>query len=92
MRLFIPKKLSTLQTNSKFIERGSWLNIAECELSVLSRQCLKRRIGDSQRLNVEVQAWAKSRNRENIKCDWQFTIEDARIKLKSLYPKLVKNI
>jgi hypothetical protein len=73
-------------------KRGSWLNIAECELSVLSRQCLKRRIGDSKMLNAEVQAWVKSRNRESAKCDWQFTIEDARIKLKSLYPKLIKNI
>lgn len=73
-------------------KRGSWLNVAECELSVLSRQCLKRRIGDSKTLNVEIQAWVKDRNRENAKCDWQFTVENARIKLKSLYPKLVKNI
>jgi len=73
-------------------KRGSWLNIAECELSVLSRQCLKRRIGDSKKLNAEIQAWARGRNRESIKCDWQFTVEDARVKLKSLYPKWVRNI
>jgi transposase len=67
-------------------EHGSWLNVAECELSVLSRQCLKRRIPDKETLNNEVTAWTKRRNEANVIIDWQFTANDARIKLKRLYP------
>lgn len=69
-------------------EHGSWLNIAECELSVLTRQCLKRRIPDIAQLSDQVQAWARRRNDANVTVDWQFTTDDARIKLKRLYPIL----
>ena len=68
-------------------KHGSWLDMAEIELSVLSRQCLDRRIPDRQTLTAQVQAWEARRNRAACKIDWQFTIDDARIKLKRLYPK-----
>lgn len=67
---------------------GSWLNVAEVELSVLVRQCLDRRIGDIEALDREVQAWARSRNEACVRVDWQFRTSDARIKLKRLYPKI----
>ena len=70
-------------------KHGSWLNIAECELSALGRQCLDRRIDDQRFLRSEVEAWENRRNDENIRVDWQFTTTDARIKLKRLYPVLV---
>jgi transposase len=69
-------------------EHGSWLNIAECELAVLTRQSLRRRIPDHDTLASEVNAWAKRRNQAQVTVDWQFTTEDARIKLKRLYPIL----
>ena len=68
-------------------KHGSWLDMAEIELSVLSRQCLDRRIPDKQTLTAAVQAWETRRNHAACKIDWQFTIGDARIKLKRLYPK-----
>jgi hypothetical protein len=71
-------------------KHGSWLNVAEIELSVLGRQCLDRRIPDKQALTAEVAAWAQRRNAAGGKVDWQFTAEDARIKLKRLYPKIDK--
>ena len=67
-------------------EHGSWLNMAEIELSVLSRQCLARRIPDKQTLVTEVAAWQHDRNDVKVQIDWQFKTEDARIKLKRLYP------
>ena len=67
-------------------EHGSWLNIAECELSVLGRQCLDRRIADSATLATEVAAWETQRNIAQVTVDWHFTAADARIKLKRLYP------
>lgn len=67
-------------------KHGSWLNIAEIELSVLTRQCLGRRIPDSQLLRQEVTAWAQDRNQLGSTVDWQFTTDDARVKLKRLYP------
>ena len=67
-------------------KHGSWLNMAEIELSVLSRQCLDRRIPDRQTLIGEVTAWETRRNAEASTVDWRFTTEDARIKLKRLYP------
>jgi hypothetical protein len=67
-------------------KHGSWLNIAEIELSVLSRQCLDRRIPDQAMLATEVAAWVAERNAEAVTIDWQFSTEDARIKLKHLYP------
>lgn len=69
-------------------EHGSWLNIAECELSVLSSQCLKRRIPDKVSLIREVAAWELRRNAAHVSVDWQFTPADARVKLKRLYPVL----
>jgi transposase len=67
-------------------EHGSWLNMAEIELSVLSRQCLSRRMPDKRTLAIEVSAWERDRNNVKVQIDWQFTTEDARIKLKRLYP------
>ena len=67
-------------------KHGSWLDIAESELSVLSSQCLDRRIGDLATLRDEVAAWVAARNKHQAKADWQFTADDARVKLKSLYP------
>jgi hypothetical protein len=69
-------------------KHGSWLNMAESELSVLSRQCLDRRIPDKQALTEEVAAWEDSRNKKHVKADWQFTTADARVKLKRLYPAM----
>lgn len=65
---------------------GSWLNMAESELGVLSSQCLDRRIPDKQTLVEEVAAWEATRNKHHTKADWQFTTADARVKLKRLYP------
>jgi len=67
-------------------KHGSWLNIAEIELNVLSSQCLDRRIGDKETLVNEVSAWNSDRNRKAACVDWQFTTQDARVKLKRLYP------
>jgi hypothetical protein len=69
-------------------KHASWLNMAETELSVLSRQCLDRRLADPDLLKREIAAWQEKRNRARVKVDWQFTTTDARIKLKRLYPKL----
>ena len=67
-------------------KHGSWLNMAEIEFSVLSRQCLDRRIGDAASLIQEITSWEENRNRVEATVNWQFTTEDARIKLKKLYP------
>src|SRR5665213_2655548 len=67
-------------------KHGSWLDMAESELGVLSSQCLSRRIPDKQTLETEVAAWQHHRNKHNAKADWQFTTDDARVKLKRLYP------
>ena len=67
---------------------GSWLNMAEIEIGVLARQCLDRRIPDQETLRREVDAWQDQRNRDMARVDWRFTTEDARIKLKSLYPAI----
>jgi hypothetical protein len=69
-------------------KHGSWLDMAEAELSVLSGQCLDRRIPDKQSLIEEVAAWQNDRNKNRAKADWQFTTADARVKLKRLYPAL----
>ena len=66
-------------------KHGSWLDMAESELGVLSSQCLDRRIPDQQVLKEEVEAWEADRNRKHAKADWQFTTADARVKLKRLY-------
>ena len=69
-------------------KHGSWLDMAESELSVLSGQCLDRRIPDKHDLIEEVAAWEASRNKNHAKADWQFTTASARVKLKRLYPTL----
>ena len=69
-------------------KHGSWLNMAEIELSVLARQCLDRRIPDREALAREVAVWEAKRNAAGVKADWQFTTTDARVKLKKLYPTI----
>lgn len=69
-------------------KHGSWLNMAEIELSALARQCLDCRIPDQASLAHEAQAWQEERNTHAVKVDWRFTTADARIKLKCLYPKI----
>ena len=69
-------------------KHGSWLNMAEIEIGVLARQCLDRRIPDQEVLRREVDAWQNQRNRDMVRVDWRFTTDDARIKLKSLYPAI----
>ena len=67
-------------------KHGSWLDLAESELGVLSSQCLDRRIPDKQDLIEEIAAWEHDRNANQTKANWQFTTQDARLKLKHLYP------
>lgn len=69
-------------------KHGSWLNIAENELSVLSRQCLSRRIGTIDQLKSEVAAWEAPRNEEQVRVQWRLTIDQARIKLHKVYPTI----
>ena len=71
-------------------KHGSWLNIAECEFSVLGRQCLARRIDEGQRLAEEIAAWERNRNAGANQVNWQFTTDDARIKLRRLYPDFIR--
>ena len=71
-------------------KHGSWLNMAEIELSILSRQCLDRRIPDQDAIKKEVAVWQEKRNAVARPMEWRFTTEDARIKLKKLYPTLQK--
>jgi DDE superfamily endonuclease len=67
-------------------KHGSWLDMAESELGILSQQCLDRRIPDKKTLIIEIAAWQKDRNKNHTKTNWQFTTDDARTKLKRLYP------
>jgi len=67
-------------------EHGSWLNMAEIELSILSRQCINRRISNKETLASKVAAWEKARNNVKVQINWQFKSDNARIKLKRLYP------
>lgn len=69
-------------------KHGSWLNMAEIELGVLTRQCLDRRLPDKGTLSAEIAAWQQRRNAAEAKVDWRFTAANARIKLKRLYPTL----
>jgi hypothetical protein len=69
-------------------KHGSWLNVAEIELSVLARQCLDRRIASAEELRGEVGAWQEERNERGVEIKWRFTTADARIKLRRLYPTL----
>jgi hypothetical protein len=70
-------------------KHGSWLNMAEIELSVLARQCLAARLPDKATLQEQVAAWEQARNQHGVRIDWQFTTADARIKLKRLYPSIL---
>ena len=69
-------------------KHGSWLNVAELELSVLARQALPQRVATKEALRQQVTAWCQARNHKATPVDWQFTTQDARIKLKRLYPQL----
>jgi len=69
-------------------KHGSWLNIAEIELSALSSQCLNRRIDSIEHMREEVAAWEQNRNNRSAHVNWRFTTDDARIKLARLYPKI----
>jgi len=88
---FQPDKAKAILDRFEFVytpKHGSWLNMAEIELNVLTGQCLNRRIDGIEVVRKEVTAWAKFRNNKNAKVNWQFTTEDARIKLSRLYPTL----
>lgn len=69
-------------------KHGSWLNMAEIEFSALSRQCLERRIGSTEKLSQELQAWVKNRNKEKVKIHWSFTVGKARHTMASQYQKV----
>lgn len=91
-KAFPPATASALLEKLEFVytpKHGSWLNMAECEFSVLSRQCLARRLPDRQTVMTEVEAWVEHRNQQSKPADWRFTTDDARIKLKRLYPKIL---
>jgi DDE superfamily endonuclease len=89
---FPPEKARDYVRRIDFVytpKHGSWLNVAECELSCLTRQCLAdRRIGDLATLQSEIAAWSSRVNEKQRAVDWQFTIDKARVKLKRLYPKI----
>ena len=89
---FPPDKAKALWDRFEFVytpKHGSWLNMAEIELNVLSGQCLNRRIDDITVVRKEVRAWQEFRNNKEAKVNWRFTTKDARIKLSRLYPTLV---
>ena len=71
-------------------KHGSWLNMAEIELSVLARQCLKDRMESRDHIEEQVKAWQKRRNAAQVEIEWRFGVQDARCKLKQLYPKLLR--
>jgi len=88
---FQPDKAKALWDRFEFVytpKHGSWLNMAEIELNVLTGQCLNRRIDDIAVVRKEARAWQEYRNNKNAKVNWQFTTKDARIKLSRLYPTL----
>lgn len=90
-KTFEPSLAHELLQRLEFVftpKHGSWLNMAECEFSVLARQCLDRRIPDVTTLTEEVTQWQSLRNKNDKPANWRFTTEDARIKLKSLYPNV----
>jgi DDE superfamily endonuclease len=89
---FAPEKARDYLRRIDFVytpKHGSWLNVAECELSCMTRQCLSdRRVGDLSTLQSEIAAWSARINQKQRAVDWQFTIDKARVKLKRLYPKI----
>ena len=89
---FPPQEAKRIWDRFEFIytpKHGSWLNMAEIELHVLTRQCLNRRIGDMDTMIQEVAAWQQDRNNREAKINWQFTTDEARIKLRKLYPTIL---
>jgi hypothetical protein len=89
--VFAPEKAKALWDRFEFVhtpKHGSWLNMAEIELNVLARQCLNRRISRLSMVQREVDAWQNHRNNRCASINWQFTTNDARIKLRRLYPTL----
>jgi len=87
---FLPQEAKRLRDRLEIHytpKHGSWLNVAEIELSLLTRQCLDRRLPDIPSLQRQAKAWYEKRNAKQKSVDWQFTSVDARIKLKSLYPQ-----
>jgi len=89
--MFQPDKAKAIWDRFEFVytpKHGSWLNMAEIELNVLTGQCLNRRIDDIEFVRKEVLAWQKFRDNKNAKINWQFTTKDARIKLSRLYPTI----
>lgn len=88
---FLPEEAKRIWDRFEFIytpKHGSWLNMAEIELNVLMGQCLNRRIDKIATIRSETKAWEKDRNNKNAKINWQFQTDDARIKLKRLYPTI----
>jgi hypothetical protein len=86
---FSAEKAKAIWDRFEFVytpKHGSWLNMAEIELNVLMGQCLSERIPDMEKIKKEVNAWQEVRNNKNAKINWQFTKDDARIKLRRLYP------
>ena len=86
---FPPDQAKALRDRFEFVytpKHGSWLNVAEIELNVMISRCLDRRIGSMEKLRGEVAAWQTRRDQIHAKVNWQFTTEDARVKLKRLYP------
>jgi transposase len=91
-KVFEPARARAIINKINFVytpKHGSWLNIAECELSVLSRQALDKRFADKEELEKQAIEWAQDRNNRQKGVDWQFKIDDARIKLKRLYPTVL---
>ena len=89
---FEPKEAKRILDRFEFVytpKHGSWLNIAEIELNVLMGQCLNRRIDNMKTMKEEVKAWESHRNNKKTVINWQFTTQDARIKLKRLYPTIL---
>ena len=88
---FMPEQAKALRDRFEFVytpKHGSWLNMAEIEINVLAGQCLDRRIDSLERMRKEVAAWQQRRNQLDAKINWQFTTQDARVKLRSLYPQI----
>lgn len=88
---FEPAEAKRIWDRLEFIytpKHGSWLNMAEIELNVLTKQCLNRRIDNKKTVRAEVKAWQNHRNNKDARIKWQFTTKDARVKLHRLYPSL----
>jgi hypothetical protein len=88
---FKPQEAKRLMDKIEFVftpKHGSWLNMAEIELNVLTKQCLNRHIDNLKTIKREVSAWQRHRNKKRKQVNWQFTTKDARLKLKKLYPSI----